>query len=126
VGIGFESSGQALRVIEPVDSDHQGAIPDTLPQATHASAAFRVGRLRGDRADIDPNREHLCAHGPPKGLPNTAPELLRSGPAHQIIAKAVEILLRLEAHQIVSAERSDEIPMIRQHTKQLGSGERRV
>src|ERR1700737_5585638 len=34
--------------------------------------------------------------------PNTAPELLCSGPAHQIIAKAIEVLLRLEADQIVS------------------------
>jgi hypothetical protein len=53
-------------------------------------------------ADI--NREHLRSHDTPKGLPNTAPKLLCSGPAHQIIAKAIEVLLRLEADQIVSAQ----------------------
>jgi hypothetical protein len=72
------------------------------------SGAIHAGRLRGDRANIDTNREHLRSHYTPKGLPNTAPELLRSGPAHQIIAKAIEVLLRLEADQIVSAQRSDE------------------
>jgi hypothetical protein len=90
------------------------------------SGTIRVGRLRGDGADIDTNWEHLRAHDTAKGLPNTAPKLLCSGPAHQIIAKAIEVLLRLEADQIVSAEGSGEISMIGQHTKQLGSGERRV
>jgi len=46
-------------------------------------------------------REHLRGH---TALPNTAPKLLCSGPAHQIIAKAIEVLLRLEADQIVSAQ----------------------
>jgi hypothetical protein len=68
------------------------------------SGAIRAGRLRGDRANIDTNREHLRSHYMPKGLPNTAPKLLCSGPAHQIIAKAIEVLLRLEADQIVSAQ----------------------
>src|SRR5215831_17256461 len=90
------------------------------------SGAIRVGRLRGDRADIDTNREHLGVHDTPKGLPNTVPELLCSGPAHQVIVKAIKIQLRLEADQIVSAKRSDKIPMIPQHTKELGSGKRRV
>ena len=58
--------------------------------------------------NIDTNREHLRSHYTPKGLPNTAPKLPCSGPAHQIIAKAIEVLLRLEADQIVSAQRSDE------------------
>jgi hypothetical protein len=108
MGIGLKPSRQALRVIEPVDADHQGPVSDTLAQAAHVSGAIRAGRLRGDRANIDTNREHLRSHDTAKGLPNTAPELLRSGPAHQIIAKAIEVLLRLEADQIVSAQRSDE------------------
>jgi hypothetical protein len=87
-----------------VDADHQRPVSDTLAEAAHVSGAIRAGRLRGDRANIDTNREHLRSHYTPKGLPNTAPELLCSGPAHQIIAKAIEVLLRLEADQIVSAQ----------------------
>jgi hypothetical protein len=82
VGIGPKPSRQALGVIEPVDPDHQGSVSDTLAQAAHVSGAIRVGRLRGDRADIDTNREHLRAHDAPKDLLNTAPELPSSGPAH--------------------------------------------
>jgi hypothetical protein len=75
-----------------------------LAEAAHVSGAIRAGGLRGDRANIDTNREHLRPHYMPKGLPNTAPKFLCSGPAHQIIAKAIEVLLRLEADQIVSAK----------------------
>ncbi len=96
--------GVVAALLEPVDADHQRPVSDTLAEAAHVSGAIRAGRLRGDRANIDTNREHLRSHCTPKGLPNTARKLLCSGPAHQIIAKAIEVLLRLEADQIVSAQ----------------------
>jgi len=68
-------------LLEPVDADHQRPVSDTLAEAAHVSGAIRAGRLRGDRANIDTNREHLRSHCTPKGLPNTAPKLLCSGPA---------------------------------------------
>src|SRR5215831_9807113 len=74
VRIGLEPSHQTLGVIEPVDSDHQGPVSDTLPQAVHMSGAICRDGVRGDRRDVDTNREYLRAHHTPKGLPDTAPE----------------------------------------------------
>ena len=52
------------------------------------------------------------------------PQILGPGPAQQIVAKAMQIRFGLKTDQIVSAQRFDQVAMVRQHAQQFGGRKR--
>src|SRR6185437_6606806 len=105
---------EALRIVETIDADDQAALMQALLQAPHMPGADRLLRLMCDRIDIDADGEDRDGDPPAVDDDRSIAGIRAASPAHQIVAKALEIALRLESHQIVAAHGPHELRVARQ------------
>ena len=124
--IGGKPRRQPLRVIEPVDADDQRAFVDAVEQPAGVARFCRRCRLGGDRLDVDPDREHRGAQDPAEAADEAAAEILAVVPAHEVVAKSLQVGLGLKADDVIGAQRRDKLLVIGQDPHQLGGRERGV
>src|SRR3546814_544633 len=122
---GFHAFDQAFRVVQPVDTDDQGAVAQALLQAAGLSR-FKgfLGEI-GHGIGIDADREGACGEPSTEYLEGdkltvggrlaTASACLRD----DIIAEGVQIGTALKADQVEVAESADDLFMVRQGDQDL-------
>jgi hypothetical protein len=134
VGIGFEevlirveALDQPLAVVEPVDADHQRAAHQAVGHALHHFRLRSFDRLLLHRADVDADRKHFGADDAIADADAAvATQRFRTAQVLDAGLERAQIVLRLEAHDVVARQVAQQLRVARQHAQQLDVGKRDV
>ena len=124
---GMKALRQALGIIQPVDTDDQGAATHALGQAFDPGRVVRGLGHRLDVFGVDAYGELVGVKGPAKG----ADEMLvflkhAAGFKLYVVAEGSEVDRRLEPHHVIGTQRADNLAVLWQHHHDLVGGERRM
>ncbi|KAG1439952.1 hypothetical protein G6F57_019207 [Rhizopus arrhizus] len=122
-----EALGQALGVVQAVDTDRQLAVTQAVAQILHRGLGGGGAGLARDQVGVDADREGGCAETAPAGSFQFAVvEHAAAAEQAQVGLEAIGVALGLEADQVVGIQRGEQPQVIGHGLQQVGRGHRDV
>ena len=121
----LDAQRDALGIIEAIDAEHEAAVAEALPHLSHDGRTFRVAGEPHIGRGLDPDREHAEPNLPPIEFEGAVARVRRAL-GHQIMGEVFTVVLRLETHEIIMRQASQDFPVMRQGLQNVRRGAGRV
>ena len=115
---------EALRIVEPVDTDHHGTAGQALDDVAHQLRPHRLSRQAAEFAGFDAYREGADAYRSLGGLKGIAAAFLQSAFIVQITRAIGGIVFGLQAHEVIGGQLRDQPFVVGQSSENIGRWKR--